>query len=125
MILGVGVDVVGWPRVERMLACHGQRFLARCFAHAEVLRINDPGHVAGLLAAKEAGFKALRPGRSSGIAWRHLAVHRHQSGVPRLELYGPALERARLLGVETIHLSISHDAGVSVALVVLEGDPLR
>lgn len=125
MILGVGVDVVGWPRVERMLTSHGPRLLERCFVHGEVHRVDDPGHVAGLLAAKEAGFKALGVGRGSGIGWRHLEVRRSGSGGPALELHGPALERARVLGVDRVHLSISHDGGVSVAVVVLEGDLLN
>ncbi len=125
MILGVGVDVVGWDRVERLLARHGPRFLARCFAHGEVVRVEEPAHVAGLLAAKEAGFKALSVARGAGIGWRHLAVRRLSHGGPQLELHGPALERARLLGVESVHLSISHDAGLSVAFVVLEGEPLQ
>ena len=124
MIVGAGVDIVGWPRVERLLRRHGPRFLTRCFAPGEVVRPAEAAHLAGLLAAKEAGFKALGVGRGSGVGWRQLEVRRQPHGGPRLELSGAALERARALGVTAAHLSISHDAGVSVAFVVLEGKPL-
>ena len=55
MILGVGIDLVAVDRVERLLARHGSRFLARCFADGEAVRPGDAEHLAGLLAAKEAG----------------------------------------------------------------------
>lgn len=121
MIIGVGIDVVACDRVARLLARHGDRFQRRCFAPGEVLRPAQPEHIAGLLAAKEAAFKAFAPEHPSGIRWRDLIVVRTSGGAPRLAFEGGAAERARQLGVEKVHLSISHDGGVAVAVVVLEG----
>ncbi|HET7350445.1 MAG TPA: holo-ACP synthase, partial [Marmoricola sp.] len=43
------------------------------------------------------------------------------TGRPGLELRGTVAARAAELGVVRTHLSLSHDAGVAVAFVVLEG----
>jgi holo-[acyl-carrier protein] synthase len=124
VIRGVGVDVVSVERVARLLERRGPRFLERCFAPDEVRRAGDAQHVAGLLAAKEAAFKALATGWGAGVGWRDVIVGRRKSGAPELRLEGGAADRAARLGVSRCHLSITHDAGVAVALVVLEGaDP--
>ncbi len=120
MIAGVGLDVVGVARTSRLLARHGGRLLERCFTAGEVVRPGDAEHVAGLLAAKEAAFKALGTGWGDGVGWRDVAVERTPSGGPRLRLTGGAAVRAATLGVRTTHVSITHAAGVAVAVVILE-----
>lgn len=121
MIVGLGIDVVAVERVERLLARHGARFLARCFVDGEAVRPGDAEHLAGLLAAKEAAFKALGTGWDSGVGWRTVAVRRTAAGVPGLELSGVAATRCEALGAARSHLTITHDAGVAVAVVILEG----
>ncbi len=124
MILGVGLDLVAVDRVTHMLERYGDRLLSRCFDPAELLRPGDPEHLAGLLAAKEAAFKALGTPRGSGIGWRHLLVLRDgPGGPPRLHLLGPAAERAAELGAEALHLSITHHGGFAAAVVILERRP--
>ena len=44
-----------------------------------------------------------------------------EEGAPRLRLSGVAEEAARQRGVTRVHLSITHDAGIAAAVVVLEG----
>ena len=121
MIVGVGLDVVGTERAARLLARHGQRLLDRCFAVGEVARPRDAEHLAGLLAAKEAAFKALGCGWGSGVGWRDVTVARDASGAPRLALDRAAADLAAKLGARAWHLSITHAAGVAVAVVILEG----
>jgi len=120
VIVGLGLDLVRVERVRTMLHRHGGRLLARCFAPCEVVRPADAEHVAGLLAAKEAAFKALGTGWDMGVGWRDAVVARAESGAPRLTLTGGAAARAADLGVRAAHLSITHDAGVAVAVVILE-----
>ncbi len=120
MIVGVGLDLVDVERARAMLVRHRQRFLARCFAPGEVTRDSDPEHLAGLLAAKEAAFKALGCGWGDGVGWRDPVVGRSPSGSPLLQLTGGAASRAAALGVRTSHLSITHAGGVAVAVVILE-----
>jgi holo-[acyl-carrier protein] synthase len=122
MILGLGIDVVAVSRVARLLDRHHERFLGRCFAPGEVRRSHDSAHLAGLLAAKEATFKALGTGWSGGVGWRDVVVSHGATGQPRVELGGAARRRARALGATRTLVSITHDAGVAVAVVVFEGD---
>ncbi len=120
MIVGIGLDLVSTERAREMLARHGERLLARCCAPGEAQRPGDAAHVAGLLAAKEAAFKALGTGWGMGVGWRDAVVSRSAAGAPRLALAGGAAARAAELGVRTTHLSITHAAGVAVAVVILE-----
>jgi len=55
-----------------------------------------------------------------GVAWHDCRVRRAGTGRPVLELRGTALEVATALGADRWHVSISQDAGVAVAVVVLE-----
>ncbi len=121
MIVGIGVDVVAVARVEGLLERHGERFLRRCLRAGEARRSADCEHLAGILAAKEAAFKALGTGWGEGVGWRSVEVTRDAAGTPRLTLHGAAAVRASGLKVERAHLSISHAAGVAVAVVILEG----
>lgn len=123
MIVGVGIDLVAVGRIARLLARHRDRFLARCFTPGEAARLDDPQHIAGLVAAKEAAFKALGTGWSDGVAWRDVTVGRNAAGAPSLTLSGAAGTRARALGAAGSHLSISHDGGLAVAIVILESAP--
>lgn len=120
MIVGLGIDAVGVERVTRLLERHGERLVVRCFEPGEVRRPRDPQHVAGLLAAKEATFKALGTGWGEGVSWRQVVVVREPNGQPGLRLEGAAAARAAALGADRLHVSITHDGGLAVAVAILE-----
>ena len=52
--------------------------------------------------------------------WLDAEVVNAPSGDPRFEIRGSVLARADVLGVKSIHVSLSHDAGIASAVVVLE-----
>lgn len=125
MILGFGMDVVEIARIARILEGppdRAGRFLARCFTAAERAycdaRQDRAGRYAARFAAKEAAVKALRA--PPGLAWTDLEVLRAE-GAPSLALSGAAAAAADRLGVEQILVTITHDAGVAAAAVILEG----
>lgn len=120
MIAGLGVDVVATARIAALLARHGERFIRRCFLPGEICRAEDAEHLAGILAAKEAAFKALGTGWGDGVGWHSVEVTRSTAGAPALRLHGPAAAHAAARGAGRAHLSISHAAGVAVAVVVLD-----
>ena len=120
MIVGLGIDAVGVARVARLLARHPERLFAHCFSTDEVRRPGDVQHVAGLLAAKEAAFKALGTGWAQGVGWRDVVVARDAAGAPAVTLHGAAAVRAEAIGATRSHLSISHAGGMAVAVVILE-----
>lgn len=125
MIAGMGIDVVEVARMERIVASpSGARFVARVFTPGESSYCGgrrDRGvHYAARFAAKEAASKAL--GVPAGIRFLDVEVVRGDGGAPRLAFSGVAAEAARARGVARVHLSLSHDGGVAVAVVVLEAE---
>jgi len=122
MIVGIGVDVVDLARFERALS-RTPALKARLFADAELVsgeRVLALRSLAGRFAAKEALIKAL--GESTGIKWHHMQVVSDSHGNPSFELTDAAASVARKLGVASVHLSMSHDAGVAIAYVIAEGE---
>ena len=123
-ILGTGLDLVEVARIRQALDRHGERFRDRIVGDEEIrsragnLRAES---LAGLFAAKEAVLKALGTGWAHGLAFRQVVVLREPSGAPLVQLEGAAAARATRLGVERVHLSITHDGGVAAAVAVLEG----
>ncbi len=116
MIVGVGIDVVDVERFMRTLErTPGLR--DRVFTPAEAAK--PPASLAARFAAKEALAKAL--GAPAGMQWHDAEVRTADSGRPWLEITGTVASRASELGVQSLHLSLSHDAGIASAVVVLEG----
>lgn len=121
MIIGIGVDMCSVDRVSR--AAESEHFASRVFSREELSYAGSSGrsgeHLAASFAAKEALAKALGIGifkMGPGSAW-----------VVRTE-HGPELRYDRELGeliagrgVRRAWLSLTHEGGYAVALVILEG----
>jgi holo-[acyl-carrier protein] synthase len=125
MIVGIGVDLVEIARVERMLADHGERIIARMFTdhetHETLARADRPAALAARIAAKEAAYKALTGNAlARAIGWREMEVRKNADGAPSLHLTGRALARAQELSVDRIFVSLSHSERTAIAMVVLE-----
>jgi holo-[acyl-carrier protein] synthase len=120
MVLGIGVDVVDLARFERALT-RTPNLRARLFTEKEQRqgdRALSLRSLAGRFAAKEALIKAL--GDSTGVHWHDMQVISDETGNPSFELHNAAESIAQARGVGTIHLSMSHDAGIAIAYVVAE-----
>ena len=124
MVCGIGIDMVAVDRVKKVAERHGSRFLRRIFTPLEIEKIhgNRDQYLAARFAAKEAAFKALGTGWGGGVRWVDVEVDNLSSGQPVLRLSGAARERAALLGVTAIHLTISHTAEYALAQVLFEGE---
>jgi holo-[acyl-carrier protein] synthase len=115
VIVGVGVDVCGIERFESSLR-RTPALAERLFTDAE--RSLPVASLAARFAAKEALAKAL--GAPPGLEWHDAEVVRESSGRPVLVLTGTVQAAAHRAGAATAHLSLSHDAGLATAFVVLE-----
>lgn len=66
MIVGIGIDLVEVPRMQRILGRWGHRFLARVYTPEEIAycqaRALPAMHYAARFAAKEAAMKAMGTG---------------------------------------------------------------
>ena len=124
-VRGIGVDIAQVSRIAQSLERFGERMERRLFTAGELAYCRahkDPlPHLAARFAAKEAASKALGTGMSGGVGWTQIEVLQPGGCVPELRFSGAALERFTALGCERSHLSLSHDAGLAVACVVLEG----
>ena len=54
------------------------------------------------------------------MAWHDAEVVSASSGRPHLAISGTVAARSAELGAVHVHLSLSHDAGIASAVVVLE-----
>jgi holo-[acyl-carrier protein] synthase len=115
MIVGIGVDVVDVSRLERALS-RTPALAQRLFADSE--RDRPLPSLAGCFAAKEAVAKAL--GAPAGLRWTDAIIGHEPGGRPVLEILGTVAKAAADLGVSSWHVSISHDGGLAVAMVVAE-----
>ncbi len=122
MVCGIGIDIVEVARVAGVAERHGERFLRRIYTPLELAKVhgNRNQYLAARFAAKEAAFKALGTGWGGGVRWVEVEVDNLASGAPVLRLSGAARERADLLGVRTMHLSISHTAEHAMAQVLFD-----
>ena len=126
MIRGVGIDITDIERIQSLYTRHGRRFLQKVFTDQEIAycenRFNPAQHFSVRFAAKEAAAKALGTGLMHGIAFRDIEVVSHD-GPPCIFLHKKAEETAQSLDISKIHLSMSHDRGCAVAIVIMESLP--
>jgi holo-[acyl-carrier protein] synthase len=131
MILGIGSDLTDVRRIEKVIARHGERFIARIFTERERARAerkkNRVETYAKRFAAKEACAKALGTGMRGGVWWRDMGVVNLPSGRPTMQLTGGALARLQAMtpqGYEAkIDLTISDEGPMAQALVVISAVP--
>ena len=114
-VVGIGVDAV---LVERFLASLARTpgLEQRLFTSGERGRTQES--LAARFAAKEAVAKAI--GAPKGLSWHDVEVQSDDGGRPRLAVTGAVAEAATALGVAHWHVSLSHDGGMAVAMVVAE-----
>lgn len=115
-VVGIGVDVVDVARFAATLR-RTPTLADRLFTPAE-RAVERPERLAARFAAKEALAKAL--GAPGGLGWHDAEVVTAPSGRPALQVTGTVAEAAGRLGVVSWHLSLTHDGGVAVAMVVAE-----
>jgi holo-[acyl-carrier protein] synthase len=112
MIVGVGIDVVDINRFKQSLA-RTPGLEPKLFTDVE--RMKSIQSLAARFAAKEALIKALDA--KNGILWHEAEVVNLESGKPAFIFYGAV---ADLVHGMNVHLSISHEAGISTAIVIVE-----
>ncbi len=121
-IVAHGIDLVDCPRIEEMLARHGERFIQRIFTAAEQAYAesnkNKIEKLAGRFAAKEAILKLVGTGWRGKIAWTDIEIINNSSGQPEVTLDGEVEKIAGKLGIKHISVSITHTANFAIASAV-------
>ncbi len=112
MIRGVGIDVVDIARFEESLT-RTPNLKSRIFTEREAA--HKISSLAARFAAKEALAKAMNA--KDIFTWHDAEVINEESGRPVFLFSGAIAER---IDGANVHLSISHDAGIASAMVVIE-----
>ncbi len=122
MIVGMGMDLCEIDRIEKMVDRWGPRFTEKLFTEGERAyassKAHSGQHYAARFAVKEATLKALCVPK--GLSWKEMEVIGGGAEPPRLKLHGKAAEAAKAMGIGSLHVTISHAAGLAVAVVVAE-----
>jgi holo-[acyl-carrier protein] synthase len=126
VVLGIGIDTVDVVSFRNRL---GDKLVDELFLSAEIEYCRSQArpweNYAARFAAKEAAFKAIGRGLSSGTRFLDVEIVRNaETGAVSLQLYGKALLLQKSLGIQSLHVSISHTRSNAVAIVVAEGEPV-
>ena len=112
MIDGIGIDVVDISRFEESLQ-RTPGLKDRLFTESE--KSKGVASLAARFAAKEALAKALHV--PTGLNWHDCEVVNLENGQP-VFLFRNQI--ADLIDGAAVHLTLSHDAGIASAMVVIE-----
>ncbi len=123
MIYGIGSDLVAIVRMRALWQRHGERALERLLAPLERDECRasvDPGRfLAKRFAAKEALGKALGTGIRAPVLLTAIALRHDRLGKPYFE-FSDALAGWLAARGLVCHLSLSDEADLAVAFVVVE-----
>jgi len=133
MIIGLGEDLVEISRIKDLIDDKGDRFLNKCFTPDEITsaqktktRDRYVAYFAKRFAAKEACLKAIGTGMREGLSWQDMSVGNDDLGRPILTVTGGVLNKLQSLSNahsdehNRIHITLSDEAGLAKATVILE-----
>jgi holo-[acyl-carrier protein] synthase len=127
MIFGIGTDIL---RVDRIAAAYerfGERFVERLLLPAERRMFSQSKHPVRFLAmrfaAKEAIVKAMGTGFANGMWIKDSGVMPDKFGRPEIIFSDRGLQKCTELGIAGGHLTLTDEAGLVVAVAVLEKQP--
>ncbi|WP_104696050.1 holo-ACP synthase [Helicobacter salomonis] len=118
----IGVDLIAVDRIAKVLARHQQHFLDRFLSPYEQTFFAKPASLAGAWAAKEACSKALGVGIGARLGFLDICLHKNARGAPQITLLP---EKMRAFHLQSLHVSISHDRGFAIAVVVCQFQSLQ
>lgn len=122
MIIGIGTDIIEIERIEK--ACQNERFLTKHFSDRELELFKDRQFkaetIASNFAAKESVLKVFGTGLRQ-CKFIEIEVLRDALGKPYVELSGGAALIAQQLGIEHIHVSVSHSKTNAIGYAIGTG----
>jgi holo-[acyl-carrier protein] synthase len=124
MIFGVGTDILRIDRVAKVYEKYPQRFVRRLLMDDELQHFrytkNPVRFLAMRFAAKEAIVKAMGTGFANGMWIRDAGVRPNRLGRPDIIFSARGTAMCEKLGIAGGFLSLTDEAGLVVAVAVLE-----
>jgi holo-[acyl-carrier protein] synthase len=124
MIFGIGTDILRVDRIAATYKRFGDHFVDRLLLPQErelfALSKNPVRFLAMRFAAKEAIVKAMGTGFSNGMWLRDSGVSPNSMGRPDIIFSERGRLKCKELGIAGGHLTLTDEAGLVVAMAVLE-----
>jgi holo-[acyl-carrier protein] synthase len=129
MIFGIGVDVLEAARVKKLFDKYGERFVERLLLPGERAQWEKTRRkerfLAMRFAAKEAIVKAMGTGFAHGMWIRDVGVVQNAWGRPEVVYSERGEALRRKLGIGDGFITLTDEAGLIVAVAVLEAAQKR
>ena len=111
----IGIDITSINRIEKMYEKFGIKAYEKFLNPKEIELIKKPETAAGFWAAKEAASKAIGTGIGASCGFHDIKISKGKLGNPKIK-YKKKVRKA--FAIKDSHLSITHDAGFAIAVVV-------
>jgi holo-[acyl-carrier protein] synthase len=113
----IGTDIIQISRVEGSLEKFGDKFKMKFLNDEEIILATKIESIAGFWAAKEAIAKALGCGIGADLGFHDILLSKNDRGAPTFTLSEHAQKTHH---ITSSSLSISHDGGFAIAVVVID-----
>ena len=113
----IGTDITVVSRIENSIKKFGDKFVSKFLSEEEQLISKRAESIAGYWAAKEAVAKALGCGIGAELSFHDIILYKDEKNAPHFKLSPKAQE---LHQIKSSSLSIAHDGGFAIAVVVIE-----
>lgn len=112
----IGTDIIQINRIEKLLKKYGLTFKQRFLSEKEMTIAQKTESIAGFWAAKEAIAKALGCGIGSKLSFHDISLTKDHLGAP---IFALSYEAQKAYNIKESSISISHDGGFAIAVVVI------
>ena len=112
----IGTDIIQISRIEKLLEKFGNKFKEKFLNPEEITLVKRTESIAGFWSAKEAISKALGCGIGEELSFHDIIISKTPKGAPSFTLSPEAQKRHK---IKESSLSISHDGGFAIAIVVI------
>ena len=111
----IGIDITVISRIQKMIDKFGSKALNKFLSQKEIKQGKSTSSYAGYWAAKEAASKAIGTGIGKNCSFHDIKIKKLSSGQPILK-YKKKIRKK--YNIESTNLSITHDGGFAIAVVV-------
>ena len=111
----VGIDISVISRIEKMYERFGNKAFEKYLTKKEIDLVKNISTAAGFWAAKEAASKAIGTGIGKECSFFDIKISKSKSGQPQLK-YKKHIRKK--FGIKKSAVSITHDGGFAIAVVV-------
>ena len=113
----IGTDIIQIDRIAKLLEKYEENFKKRFLCDKEIISLKKVESIAGFWAAKEAISKALGCGIGAKLSFHDIIITKDNFGAPTFTL---STKAQKIHQIKNASLSISHDGGFAIAVVIIE-----